>query len=424
MRMTKPRGPVMLLTGITGLYIAQSVIGGITWTALPAVMREADVPLDRIGLVSLIALPWVLKFLWAPMVERYRLPKTGGNRSGTIVLIGGLISIFGLILAGVFNPSGWMSLFFVLTVVAFAASTVDIACDGFAVQSLASRHHGWANAAQVGGAYLGSALGGGLFLYLVGTSQWRTAIWSMAAMLLLLGLPFLFVAARVPPEERRAHVPSLLHALRRPLLRRGLSTAAIFVLAQKVSLGMIGPFLVDEGVDLSTIGIVNGSGSLIVGSAAALLGGACVRAWGTRPVLILASILQASLLSLLAAASVTGAFSVPIMIMIAIASSSGVMAFGFVALYAQFMRLSDPRQAGVDFTLFQCCDAAVSIIGGVVAGQIAEAFGYGVFFSASAALALAVVPLVAKVSAQDHVGTVATDFVVTPDRSTPPFSNG
>ncbi|NBB51728.1 LPXTG cell wall anchor domain-containing protein [Rhizobium sp. CRIBSB] len=414
MSVAKPRGAVMLLTGITGLYIAQSVIGGITWTALPALMREADVPLDRIGLVSLIALPWVLKFLWAPMVERYRLPKTGGNRSGAIVLFGGLISIFGLILSGSLDPSGWMPLFAILTVVAFAASTVDIACDGFAVQSLASGHHGWANAAQVGGAYLGSALGGGLFLYLVGTSDWQIATWAMAAVLLLLGLPFLLVASGMPSEERREHVPSLLHALRRPLLRRGLLAAGTFVVAQKVSLGMIGPFLVDQGLDLKTIGLINGSGSLVIGSAAALVGGACVRAWGARPVLILALVLQACLLSLLAAASLTGAFSVPIMIMIAITSSSGVMAFGFVALYAQFMRLSDPRQAGVDFTLFQCCDAAVSIIGGVVAGHIAEAFGYGVFFSAAAALALAVVPLIARVSADDHSGHPSNDRGVTP----------
>ncbi|MFN7025753.1 MAG: MFS transporter [Pseudorhizobium sp.] len=391
----------MLLTGITGLYVAQSVIGGITWTGLPAVMREAGVPLDRIGLVSLIALPWVLKFLWSPMVERYRLPTRGRNRSGAIVLIGGLISIFGLILAGVLDPSSWMSLFAVLTVVAFAASTVDIACDGFAVQSLATSQHGWANAAQVGGAYLGSALGGGLFLYLVGTSGWQIATWSMAAVVFLLGLPFLLLTAKVPKEEPREHVPSLLHALRRPPLRYGLFAAAIFVVALKVSLGMIGPFLVDAGVDLATIGILNGTGSLTIGSAAALIGGACVRAWGTKPVLILALILQASLLALLAASSITEVFPVSVIMTIAVASSSGVMAFGFVALYAQFMRLSDPRQAGVDFTLFQCADAAVSIVGSVIAGQIAEAFGYGIFFSAAAVLAVAAVPLIAQVAARE-----------------------
>lgn len=409
MAMTKVQKPGMLLAGITGLYIAQSVIGGVTWTSLPAVMREAGVSLDRIGLVSLIALPWVLKFLWAPMIERYRLPRNGGNRSGTIVIFGGLASAVGLIAAGVLDPANWMSLFAVLVVVAFAASTVDIACDGFAVQSLAQKHHGWANAAQVGGAYLGSAVGGGLFLYLVGTSNWQIAAWSMAALVVLLGLPFLFVAARVPTEQSREHVPSLLHSLRRPALRQGLFAAAIFVVALKVSLGMIGPFLVDAGVDLATIGILNGTGSLVIGSAAAIFGGACVRAWGTKPVLILALILQASLLSLLAVSRITEALPVSVIMIIAIASSSGVMAFGFVALYAQFMRLSDPRQAGVDFTLFQCADAAVSIVGGVIAGQIAEALGYGIFFSAAAALALGAVPFIAKVATQESYSLSVSD---------------
>lgn len=390
--------PAVLLTGIAGLYVAQSVIGGITWSGLPAVMREAGVPLDMIGFVSLIALPWVFKFLWAPAVERYRLPATGRNRSGVIVLAGGLASVAGLVLAGALDPANALPILGLLTIIAFAASTVDIACDGFAVQSLAQRHHGWGNAAQVGGAYLGSAVGGGLFLYLVGTSGWQVAIWTMAAVLVLLGIPFLSGVASRMPDETREHVPSLAAALRRPQLRRGLVAAAAFVIAQKMAMGMIGPFLVDSGVDLATIGVMNGVGSLLIGSASALLGGACVRMWGIRPVLILALFLQAVLLSLFAVAGWNGAFPVPVLMALAIASSSGIMAFGFVALYAQFMRWSDPRQAGVDFTLFQCMDALVSMAGGVAAGQIANAFGYGVFFAGAAVVAIAVVPVIALVS--------------------------
>ena len=204
MATTNQPSPAVLLTGIAALYVAQSVIGGMTWTGLPAVMREAGVSLDRIGLVSLIALPWVLKFLWAPAVERYRLPVAGRNRSGSIVLVGGLVSVLGLISVGMLDASNWTGLFTILIVVAFAASTVDIACDGFAVQSLAQRHHGWANAAQVGGAYLGAALGGGLFLYLVGTSDWRLATLSMAGLVVLLGMPFLFGVVATCQSRRDA----------------------------------------------------------------------------------------------------------------------------------------------------------------------------------------------------------------------------
>lgn len=393
----RPSAPV-LLAGVGGLYVAQSVIGGLTWTGLPAIMRDAGVSLDRIGLVSLIALPWVLKFLWAPAVERYRLPPSGRNRSGLIVLAGGLLSVLGLLVVGLFDPGDPLPIFLTLTLVAFAASTLDIACDGFAVQSLAERHHGWGNAAQVGGAYLGSALGGGLFLYLVGMSGWQLAAWAMAALICLLGLPFLLGVARRLPEETRPHVPSLMAALKRPLLRRGLMAAAVYVVAQKLALGMIGPFLVDSGLDLATIGLVNGMGSLFVGFGLALAGGLLVRLWGIRAVLILALALQAVCLVLLAAAGTVAAFPPPVLVALAIASSSAVLPLGFVALYAQFMRWSDPRQAGVDFTLFQCMDALVSIAGGMIAGQVAHLFGYGLFFAFAAMLPLVALPLVARLA--------------------------
>jgi MFS transporter, putative signal transducer len=390
--------PLAVVLAIGGLYVAQSVIGGITWTGLPAVMRSEGMPLDRIGLISLIALPWALKFFWSPAVERFRLPPAGRNRSGTIVLAGGLISVAGLLAAGLIGPAAFVPMLACLTVVAFAASTVDIACDGFAVQSLAKENHGWGNAAQVGGAYLGSAIGAGLFLVLVDASGWRIAVWAMAALLLLLGLPFLLCTASRMPDETREHVPSLRAALSRPEIRRGLAAAAIYVVAQKVGLAMLGPFLIDAGLELSTVGLINGVGSMFVGVAAALAGGALVKSWGMRNVLVLALVLQAAALFFFSAFDLQGGMSKAALTSVAVASSSGILAFGFVALYAQFMRWSDPRQAGVDFTLFQCMDALVSMAGGVVAGYAAEHFGYGAFFAGAGVVALLAVPAIAMVS--------------------------
>ena len=85
---------------------------------------------------------------------------------------------------------------------------------------------------------------------------------------------------------------------------------------------------------------------------------------------------------------------------VAIASSSGIMALGFVALYAQFMHWSDPRQGGVDFTLFQSMDALVSMAGGVAAGFAAQHLGYGVFFAGASLVAIAAVPAIAIVTGQ------------------------
>jgi len=386
--------PLRLVLAVGGLYVAQSVIGGITWTGLPAVMRDRGMSLDGVGLLSLIALPWALKFLWSQPVERFRLPRGGGNRSAAIVLIGGLLSIAGLAAIGFFGPEKLMPVIACLTLVAFAAATVDIACDGYAVESFPARDQGWANAAQVGGAYLGAAIGGGLFLVIVAGAGWGVGISAMIALLVGLGLPFLLGGSKKSAAVARKHLPSLASALARPEIRRGLGLAALFVVAQKTSLVMLGPFLVDKGLDLATIGMVNGAGSLFVGFAAALAGGAAVRRWGTASTLVAALIAQACALAFFAGYELVPGMPLMVLASVAVLSSSAIMAFGFVALYAQFMRLSDPRQGGIDFTLFQSMDALVSMAGGVIAGYAAQHLGYAPFFAGSCAIAVATAPLV------------------------------
>ncbi|WP_342358573.1 MFS transporter [Terrarubrum flagellatum] len=385
--------PTAVVLSVGGLYVGQSIIGGLSFFGLPSVLRERGLPLDRIGLIYLSILPWALKFLWSPVIERYRSPKQGVSRSRVIVLVGGVISALGLsavAFAGVDHPALLVG-FFIL--IAFAASTVDIACDGHAVEALSEKHHGWGNAAQVGGAYLGSAIGSGLFLVLVELYGWRAATFAMAALLLVLALPFLLSQPRPSPGVS-GHQPSLRNALRRDDMRAGLALAAVYVVAQKWGLSMLGPFLVDSGLDLTSLGMINGVGGMIVGFLCALAGGALVRIFGARTIMTFALVLQALALAGLAFAALRGGFPQAALVALAIASSSGLMAFGFVALYAQFMALADARQAGVDFTLLQCMDALVSMAGGVCAGFISQHFGYGACFALAAIFAAIAAPAV------------------------------
>lgn len=385
--------PAAVVLAIGGLYVGQSIIGGLTFLALPSVLRERGLPLDQIGLTYLAVLPWALKFLWAPAIERYRLPASGPARSRAIVLATTLVSVLGLVAVGLIGPVAFIPLISVFVLIAFAAATGDIACDGHAVETLAQAHHGWGNAAQVGGAYLGSALGSGLFLVLVARLDWQLASFAMAGLLLLLALPFLLSPAPAAPA-RRTHQPSLKQALHRPQMRSGLLLAAIYVPAQKWGVAMLGPYLVDSGLDLATIGLVNGLGGLAVGFGSALAGGMLVRLLGARAVLVLALLLQALALAGLGYAAWRG-LPQPLVLALALASSSGIMALGFVALYARFMALSDPRQAGVDFTLLQCMDGLVSMAGGIGAGWVAQRLGYGACFALAAGAALAAAPVAA-----------------------------
>ncbi|WP_019997376.1 MFS transporter [Aureimonas ureilytica] len=382
-----------VLMSIGGLYVAQSVISGLTMVSLPTVLREAGASLDTVGLLHLAVLPWAIKFLWSPWLDRFRRPMNGRDRSRHIVLAGNTICALGIALVGLM-PMSFLPILLCLTLVAFVAATVDIACDGFAVENLAARHHGWANSIQVGGAYLGSALGGGLLLVLVGILGWGPACWVMAVLVLIFGLPFWLSSSSSNTIDERPHRPSLASAFSRRDMRYAIGATILFVVGQKWGLTMLGPFLVDEGLDLATIGMLYGSGSLLLGLGGSVLAGGLVRRFGARPVLVFALVAQGMLLASLAGMAVGVGLPRDALVPIALISSSGVISIGFVALYSEFMRLSDPRQAGVDFTVLQCTDGIASMTGGLAMGMVAHVASYALVFGCVAAIALVSTPVV------------------------------
>ena len=82
------------------LYIAQSIPSSFFATALQVMMREANYSLATIGLLQLVKLPWVVKFLWSPLVDRHCL--TGRDFRRCIVVSEIVYAIF-IILAGHLN---------------------------------------------------------------------------------------------------------------------------------------------------------------------------------------------------------------------------------------------------------------------------------------------------------------------------------
>ena len=78
--------PHRLLFILLTLYFAQGLPSGFITQALPAILREYGVSLEMIGLSGILLAPWALKFLWAPLVDRYHSPKWGRARSWILPL--------------------------------------------------------------------------------------------------------------------------------------------------------------------------------------------------------------------------------------------------------------------------------------------------------------------------------------------------
>lgn len=381
--------PARIVMALAGLYTAQSVLGGVSYNGLGAVMRKSGVSLGDIGLLLLTVIPWSFKFLWAPALERFRLPPEGGHRTRTVVVAGGLAVAGALVAAGFVQPAALATLMVLLTLAAFATATVDIACDGYAVESLPPGARGWGTSAQVAGAYLGSAIGGGAFLVIVDHAGWTVACVAMAGVILALGVAFL-VSPDGPRPARAAHAerPNLAAALRRPQVRWGLLLVALYVAGQKWAMVLTAPYLVDAGLSLTVIGLINGVGGMSAGVAGALVGGALVRRIGGDRVALASMALQLLIIFGFAASAIWKITTPEMLATLAIANS-GVMAAGFVALYARLMGYAAPAQAGVDFTLFQCMDGVLSLLGWQFVMNFGERLGYAWCFGAAAIVTMA-----------------------------------
>jgi MFS transporter, putative signal transducer len=382
-----PFGRIMLTIG--GIYVAQTLVSALAFQALPAVLRANGVSLDMIALMSVAMLPWALKFIWAPAVERYRLPIGGHRRSRQIIVTGQFFVGVALATLSALAPTNVGMLLLVLGIASTVSATIDIACDGFAIEQLRSADRGWGNVAQVGGSYVGAMFGGGLSLVLVARFGWGIAMLAMAGFVILLALPF--AATREPSRPvslDTGHRPNLGYALVRPEIRLGLLLTVIFDAGARLAMSVAGPFLIDAGVDLALLGWASGIGGAIAGVVGTLIGGSLVRAFGTRVGVMIAAALYTIPLAALAGMAWWGAHRTEWLIA-ALLLHAGIMAIGYVTLYSHLMGLASLRQAGVDFTLFQCANAAVAAVVGFTGNMVAQHLGYAGSFAGALAMALA-----------------------------------
>lgn len=382
-----------VIAAIGGICMAQSLVSGIAFQGVPALLRDRGTPLDQVGLTYLAFLPWSLKFLWVPLVERYRLPRgRPQRRTRRIVLPGQWLLAALLFLLAILGQPCLPVLLAILGLIALTAATVDIAGDAFAVEQLAMNRRGWGNAVQVGSNYLGMFLGAGLFVVLASGYGWRVAAMAMSGLILLLTLPFARIREPARAQCALAHPPSLTHALGRPGVRLGLTITLVFQAGSRLAYGMTSTLLLDRGVPLASVGWINGAGSVAAGLAGTLLGALVLRRYRAPRAVVATMALQTTALLAFLAGVLASAWLPQIspgwLAALALFKAA-TAATGFVALYAWLMSLVSPTQAGVDFTLFQCADALIAMLGGLAAGWLAQRQGYGASFGAAAALGVA-----------------------------------
>lgn len=392
--------PMTLISTLFLLYVVQGIWGGLIALALPTILRDRGLGTQSIGLIYLCLLPWVCKFLWASLVDRYGERRQWMLSIQCAYALGfGALAWIDLLPTQAFLPA----LAVVMVLLSVLTATQDIAVDGYAIESATRTQRGLVNGIQVGGASVGAVFGGGGTLILLPQWGWSGVmlLFTASMVLVLLVLKYLNIPSRSRSALVSVRKPSLTYFLQRPEAKSYMVFALLWMLSQRFAFVMMAPYLLDSGVTITQIGWVQGAGGALASLAAAVLSPLLLHRWGWRPVAVTMLSLQGSLWCVLLLC-VSAVFVLPPHILVVlILLQSGLIAASFVAFYALAMGWCDLAQAGTDFSVFQSLDSAVAISCAVLAGYLAQSFGYGVLFGG--AIVLVALTLFAVVGRAQHV---------------------
>jgi len=373
------------------------LVGG----TLSAWLKESGVALEDIGLLSLVGLAYSLKFLWAPAVDRVRLPllrRLGQRRSwlvaAQIVLVAALIAM------AFITPGGHLALFVVVTVIAaFAGATQDVVVDAYRIEIAPAPVQGALAATYMLGYRLALLVSGALALLLADQMSWTRVYLAMAAFMAVTLLATLLApeparGERQPTSWRALLSDGVVGPFRDFFARYAgwLGVALLlFVGLIKVPDQLLGvmaiPFYLDSGFSKTEIAAVSKVFGVWMGIAGAFLGGAAVVRLGVTRALLMAIVIgAASNLLFVLLARFPGDLS---LFTLVIAGENAAGGFLGAAAVAWLSALVDRRYTATQYALFSSLVSLPGKLLGGFSGFMVTATGYVTFFILST---LALVP--------------------------------
>jgi PAT family beta-lactamase induction signal transducer AmpG len=375
---------------------------------VPAWLETEGVDLTTIGLMSLVGLPYTLKPLWAPALDR--VAPWGARRRAWSLLATSAVAV-GIAGLGSISPHGALGAVVATAVgVAFASATLDIALDAWRRELLADAELGVGNALYVNAYKLSSLLPGSAALVLA-----ETLPWSWVFPLVGAGLLSGVAAALVVPEPPAAPPATWREAVVAPFTAffAGRSRVAVgwllfavlFKLGDGVATSLLTPFYLQTGFSLATVGTI----AKLVGVGATVLGafaGAALIAWrGLGSALWWAG--QAQLWSLIGLAALGWAGPRVDALALAVAFEYLGVGMGSTALVSWLQSLTDRRHTAAQLALLTSLVALPRTVAAAGAGAVAETVGWPAFFLLCALAALPGVAMVPWVASSRH-GQVAS----------------
>lgn len=351
---------------------------------LKAWMTVENVNLAAIGWFSLASLPYSLKFLWSPFLDRFTLPFLGRRRGW--LLLTQIALMCAIAIMGFQQPKQALQLLAINAIaIAFISATQDIASDAYRTDVLTPLEMGAGAAVFILGYRIALLVAGALALILADRLPW-SSVYLVMALTMVIGIFATFFA----PEPKEISPPaSLAEAVFLPFgeffQRKGvmgglliLLFITLYKLGDALLSNMTTPFLLQTGFTKTDIGAIQVGMGLIATIVGALAGGSILSRIGINRSLWVFGILQAvSNLAYFYLAYLGKNYQAMVL---AINIEQFCGGLGTAAFVAFLMSLCNQRFSATQYALLSSLMAVSRDILSAPGGAIAAVTGWSTFF--------------------------------------------
>jgi len=383
----RARLPVLVTVALLGFTSGVPLI--LTQSTLQAWMRSTGVDLKTVGLFALAGLPYTLKFLWSPLMDRYRPPFLGRRRGWILLMFAALMAMLAWLACS--DPHAHLNRVAILALgIAFFSASADINVDAYRTELLPGKLLGPGTSLHITGYRVGMVVAGALALVLADRMSWRM-VYLVMALFLVPGAIATFLApepegARAPRSLREAVVEPFAEFLRRRKSLEVLAFILLYKLGDNLCTALNVPFLLDLGFSRTEIGLATkgvGMACLIGGG---LVGGLLMARWSLIRSLWFFGVLQMVSMSGHLALALVGRNHALLLLTIAVENS--IFAMGTVAYLALIQRCCDLKSTATQFALLSSLSAFARVLFASPAGYLVELAGWPVYFGVCMGLAI------------------------------------
>jgi MFS transporter, PAT family, beta-lactamase induction signal transducer AmpG len=418
----------MLICVFTGFTSGMPLY--VVFQLVPAWLRTEGVGLAEIGFFTLVQMPYIWKFLWSPVIDRYTLPFLGHRRGW--MLVTQLAVMMSIAAMGFLEPalSIW-TVAYLAAALAFFSASQDIVLDAYRRELLPDVELGLGNTIHVQAYRLSGLVPGALALILADHMAWHS-VFIVVALFMLVGviLTLSIKEAVSEPSPPKTIVDAVINPFLEFFNRKGLASGllvlaflVLYKLGDSMATALQTPFFIDAGFSLTAIGTIAKLSGLIAAGVGAF-GGAVVMiklginralwVFGLVQIISITGFALLSELSVLTEAAILQESSFPNFVTLRYDTGADpvmrwmlgiVVGFEYLgvglggAAFVAFMaRTTNPLFAATQFALFSALTAVPRTVIGAFTGVMVEYLGWTNFFLVCMVLAIPGMLLLFKVA--------------------------